>query len=473
MRPSNRSCPSFETLSRGVSEPLSRRVAAHLDGCLACRRTRDALVELDEAARLLPITVPDPLLARRMEEALVAIAPAQVAERGSRTRLLAWGAAIAAGIALAIAIVPSSGRDPLHRFEASANARFERVTRHATGDSDSTLELVRLEEGTVALQVEHLGPKERVVVATADAEVEVRGTRFEVDAEGGRLRGVAVHEGKVEVRVAGRGPVLLLSGDRWTRDDTALRALEVSDAASNSRPPREDAVVAEASTGPLGASTDSPRASGASLDAIAASKDGARASGDPAGGLLPIGAPGARRSHRSTSKAAAPSPLDPPGLAAAASSPLDPPALAVTAPAPPEPKSPDAPTFPAEEAFASGWAALRDGAPLDAARHFSIAAAGEAGDLAGDAAYWELVSLARAGDAAAAESRMVRFLERNRSSQRAGEVALMLGLRLAARGDRQGAVPHLHTAAGDPNDDVRERARQALDRLGVSDDSGT
>jgi len=419
-------CPSFEALSRSVSGPVSRRVAAHVEACADCRRTWDALIALDEAARRLPVEAPDPDVARRMEAALVALAPEKAVgpRRATMPRYFAWGSAVAAAIALVIAIAPSHQRDPLRRFEASADARYERVTRHPTDGDDSTLELVRLSMGTVALQVEHLGPKERVVVATADAEVEVRGTRFEVDADEGKLRAVAVHEGKVEVRVAGRRPVLLLPGDRWTSAEAAPDASPVASRADAS------AAIEPRAEPPIGA----PFVAATTMDP-------------------PRVAP--KRSHPRALAPAAPNPLEPTSPAAPDEAPRQP--------------APARASFPAEEAFASGWAALRDGAPADAAKSFAAAAASAEGDLSRDAAYWEVVSLARAGDATAAESRMERFLERHRGSERAGEVALMLGLRLAARGDRHGAATHLRAAAIDPSEAVRQRAKQALDRLGASD----
>lgn len=405
-------CPSFEELSRSMGSPRSRRLSAHLAGCSRCRRTCADLAGLEDAARRLPAAETDPNRSRRMEETIVALAPPQASAGGDRrvSKFLAAGSAIAAAIALVVALLPAEERVPLRSLEVSEGAKYERITRHPAGDGGATLELVRLEQGTVTLQVEHLDPKERFVVATSDAEVEVRGTLFEVDADGGLLRRVSVSEGKVEVRVQGEAPVLLLPGDRWLRDDTPEPAVEAPAAILDVAAPEDPPVFAVAVA-------DEPRA---------------------------MGAP---KNRRRAPAPVAPSPLEPPS------------------PEPGDAPAAVAPTFPAEEAFASGWAALRDGAARDAARSFAVAAADADGELGHDAAYWEIVALARAGDAADAESRMSRFLERHRSSARAGEVALMFGLRLAARGDRLGALPHLRTAAADADPRVRARAGEALDRL--------
>lgn len=122
-------------------------------------------------------------------------------------------------------------------------------------------------------------------------------------------------------------------------------------------------------------------------------------------------------------------------------------------------------SFPAEEAFAAGWAALREGEHGEAALRFAAAAVDPGSSIAPDAAYWEIVSLARAGESSGAEAGMRRFLERHPTSERAGEVSLMLGLRLAARGDGSTSTRLLQKAAEDPNPRVREAAAQALARL--------
>ncbi|HWV37131.1 MAG TPA: FecR family protein [Vulgatibacter sp.] len=435
MKPSNSPCPTFEELSRSMGGLRSRRIAAHLARCETCRRTCAALAELEEVARSLPAPTPAPHAARRMEETLVAIAPAPRSARGGRPlpRRIAAGAAIAAGIAAVVALFPAEERAPLRHLEASEGARFERLTQHPAGDGEAAVELVRLEQGTVALQVEHLSPKERFVVTTADAEVEVRGTRFEVDAEDGLLRRVAVSEGRVEVRVRGEPPVLLLPGQRWLRlDPPAPSGVDQMASADALEEPPVPAASPAAGIGAMAASIpDEPRA-------IASGQVRRRSPTPPA-----------------------PSPLEPPG--APAPSPLEPPA------SDPDDASAAPPVFPAEEAFASGWAALRDGDAGEAARRFAAAAEGRHDALGQDAAYWEIVALGRSGAAADAERRMARFLERHRSSPRAGEVALMLGLRLAARGDRAGALAHLRAARTDADPRVRETAGQALDRLGDPD----
>ena len=88
-------------------------------------------------------------------------------------------------------------------------ARFVRAT-------DGGTEIVTLESGAIDLSVRHLSAGERFFVKTGDAEVEVRGTVFRVEAADNRLQSVAVVEGTVEVRFRGRA-VLLTADERWDR----------------------------------------------------------------------------------------------------------------------------------------------------------------------------------------------------------------------------------------------------------------
>ncbi len=93
-------------------------------------------------------------------------------------------------------------------LRGSAEARFEQ------GVGQDGVERVSLHEGTLDLSVRKLAPGERFLVATDDAEVEVRGTVFEVEAHGGRIASVTVSEGKVEVRYR-RALSIVAAGGAW------------------------------------------------------------------------------------------------------------------------------------------------------------------------------------------------------------------------------------------------------------------
>lgn len=108
------------------------------------------------------------------------------------------------------------GADGARRTEVVIGARSE-VALLEQGRAN----VFRLERGTFSAKVAKLGPDERFVVRTSDAEVEVRGTAFEVsvvppDAScgGGTTTRLRVTEGKVAVRHAG-AEVLVPAGESW------------------------------------------------------------------------------------------------------------------------------------------------------------------------------------------------------------------------------------------------------------------
>lgn len=116
----------------------------------------------------------------------------------------------------------------LRTSSAEANLDFESGT-HVTLGRASRLQLVEqtshkrfsLEAGELTAKVAKLGPNDRFVVATADSEVEVRGTMFRVSVVppdptcgGGTPTRLDVTEGVVVVRHAG-SEVRVAAGERW------------------------------------------------------------------------------------------------------------------------------------------------------------------------------------------------------------------------------------------------------------------
>jgi TolA-binding protein len=92
-------------------------------------------------------------------------------------------------------------------------ARFVRV--QAPPD-----EIIRLDEGTIVLEVVSLPRGERFRVQTDDGVVEVRGTRFEVSASQRKLVAVSVSKGRVEVRSEAGALAVLDPGDEWVHNPT-------------------------------------------------------------------------------------------------------------------------------------------------------------------------------------------------------------------------------------------------------------
>jgi TolA-binding protein len=100
---------------------------------------------------------------------------------------------------------------------------------------DGDFEHVKLEEGTLDVQVRRQGTDERFVVALPDGVLEVRGTRFEVTVHEQHTVGVVVQDGIVELRLAGRPAARLGAGESWNAvapTQTCPSAVAVS--ASNS-----------------------------------------------------------------------------------------------------------------------------------------------------------------------------------------------------------------------------------------------
>jgi ferric-dicitrate binding protein FerR (iron transport regulator) len=217
---------------------LGEREAAslerHLTTCASCRSLSLLLGRMADHLRAPPAPDPDPLTHQRARLRLLRAATfaAPGARPGGAGRALVAATAAAAGIAAVVALTTSAmpARAPVprvSRFEvrvpalpsarmdtqvrASAGARYQ---RHPDGGS----ERIDLGEGALDIEVRPLRADERFVVATDDAEVEVRGTEFRVEATGGRLVGVSVSRGKVEVRYRGLRE-LIPAGGAFHPDD--------------------------------------------------------------------------------------------------------------------------------------------------------------------------------------------------------------------------------------------------------------
>jgi hypothetical protein len=83
-------------------------------------------------------------------------------------------------------------------------------------ESRETAGRIVLSDGTLSLHVAHLAPRQRFVVVLPDGELEVRGTRFIVEAGGGRTARVLVTEGVVALKIAGAPERTLIAGQSYT-----------------------------------------------------------------------------------------------------------------------------------------------------------------------------------------------------------------------------------------------------------------
>ena len=117
-------------------------------------------------------------------------------------------------------------------------------------------ELVTFESGALEIAVKRLGAGERFVVRTRDAEVEVHGTRFRVEAHNGRLVAVLVREGRVVVTHAGETIALGL-GSTWhpsIDDANPVEPSQLTEAIPQGSHPVHEPPTRRAGTPPSGVS---------------------------------------------------------------------------------------------------------------------------------------------------------------------------------------------------------------------------
>lgn len=225
-------CPSFDELSGAWS---ARERPAHLDGCAACRDVWRDLERLREAGKALPWTDADERARAAGEAALLEAALLEHHARGlqsARLRRMGWAAAAAAVVLVgSSAWITTRGAGARSAPEPEADglvvhtprralvrdaqgARFEHRTTTDTARHD---EVIQLNDGHIALDVEPLTADQRFRVITADAEIELRGASLSVEVADRELSRVVVISGRAELRLPGGEVRALGPGDVWTR----------------------------------------------------------------------------------------------------------------------------------------------------------------------------------------------------------------------------------------------------------------
>ena len=337
-------------------------------------------------------------------------------------------------------------------IQSSSGAHFEHTRVHGppAGEAPGVVdEVVRLRQGRVAVAVEHLVRGERFRVVTGDAEVEVRGTSFDVIVERDQLVEVVVHSGLVEVRPAGREAMSLHPGERWRRDQGPVRTAAVEPAAALPAPATQPPAALPAPATEPGAALPAPASEPVATPARPR---------EPASAREPTPE---RRADRIPEPEALPLPDEPAPTTPAAGDP----AAAATQGELPAPAARPAPTA-SEVAFGRGFRALRRGDYGEASEQFDLAiASGPGSPLLDDARYWRAVALARSGRTASARDALVEFLRLHARSPRAGEASVMLGWMLLEAGDRTGAFRRFKAAAGDRDPAVRASAAKGLAKV--------
>ena len=222
-------CPQgalLEALHDGRLGPQERAsLERHAAVCAACGAALRDLARIREAVRA-PLPHATPLVHQRARNALLrratALPTARVrgAQRGALMALAAAALMLAGLSGWAFGRVTSpEGRpavaqhlhDPRAALETSVRpsggARFER-------SSGGGLDVVTLASGALDVRVGRLVAGDRLVLRTADAELEGRGSAFRIEADQGKIRGVVVSSGSVEVRYAGFSAIIP-SGGSW------------------------------------------------------------------------------------------------------------------------------------------------------------------------------------------------------------------------------------------------------------------
>ena len=222
----NDTCPRWPEVEAAADGRFGSRevdrVERHLAQCASCRARRARWEALRAEAREHARAPVSELEHRRARAALLRAAAMTGDEpRPARTRGFMFAGAFAMAAALVAALVlRGGGRGGSARSETHPEARVD-----AVGDAqwarahEVGRETVRLTEGVLRVTVPHQHARHRFVVALPDGELEVRGTRFIVEARGGRTEQVTVFEGLVALRVGRSSEQLIAAGGRWHAPD--------------------------------------------------------------------------------------------------------------------------------------------------------------------------------------------------------------------------------------------------------------
>lgn len=235
---------------------LSERELASLERHLAtCPGCAELAADLSRIAELVLTSLPSapPLEHRRGRVRLLreaALGPERPRAARARPVLLLVSAAALLSLLILAVTNPSDRLPPVAQAPPPAQPSLPRTVTTVQPDdgarfsrsTSAELEAVTLEEGGITFSIRPLAHQERFVVKTADAEVEVRGTVFRVEALAKRIQLVRVIEGKVEVRFRGTTTVVAL-GQEWHPSLEALPPLPVDEPASSVLAPTPRAPV--------------------------------------------------------------------------------------------------------------------------------------------------------------------------------------------------------------------------------------
>ncbi len=412
-----KNCPKSSELDRAFSEGVDQTLETHLKECDLCASEWEAKKRLVEAARALPVFTLSIDQKEEIRLRLATGARALVSNKVPGTRrLVAWALAVGLSVIILVAILTLITKMPqsLSNNGKSSQPVYRAILyphdgTHFTRVSEQPDEIVRLFEGSMTVKVLPLQPNERFRVITGDAEVEVHGTVFDIEAKSDRISLVRVVRGRVEVRSVNSPVHVIGPGEKWEQNfQTKSRmgnSIHQETTAAEDKHSPEDHLSPGISKG-------------------IASKEKSHQRSDTSFGQNGVA--------KSTST---PSPI----------------VAEISLPSK------------AELAFQEGWSALRAGNPDKAAQIFAQVESGTT--ISEDAAYWKAVALVRAGYKKEGIVAFEQFLNIYPTSTRLGEASVALGWLLYERGDLKGAADRFNSARNDPDSRVRESALRGLQRL--------
>ncbi|MET0790540.1 MAG: FecR domain-containing protein [Polyangiaceae bacterium] len=226
----------------------------HRAQCAECSAEERALSELGHRLANLPTAVADPLTMRRARQRLLRrwndhLLHSPAPSRPRRGALIvALGAAL---VAVAVSLLVSHSRSPAHDPQPSAarpkslleitGAPDARWVEQLSVDSDR----VELSQGFASFNVSPHGA-EHVIIALPDGELEDLGTVFDVEVRDRRTLRIAVHAGRVSVRLHGRASFELTAGESWAAESTTALDDALPSAQSLSPKPPEPPLLTPA-----------------------------------------------------------------------------------------------------------------------------------------------------------------------------------------------------------------------------------
>jgi TolA-binding protein len=422
-------CPSSIQLSKEISEGLNENTQAHLAECDSCLGTWNSIKQVVELGQELPGGQPDSARKEAVRNAVLTRAATEFVPRTRwRKSWLAVAAAASIAVITSVFFAMGQGGNDLESESSSDPAYHGLVHKngeakffHTISKADTLDEIVRITYGKVNVNVTPLKDGERFLVVTGDAEIEVRGTSFDVNVEEDLLVSVRVFSGKVEVRPEEGEHVLLTAGERWRRPKV-----------ESSTPPtidKEPPMIAEAN---VEKEKENPRAEEVPRAIMKVSHN------------LEQEIIETDEEIEETADEIADEIAD------------------ETADEVPE----EAPNETRQNQFELGFKALRDGQPHTAAKHFERSIEMDKdGALAEDASFWRAVAYTRSGMNSEATKALNYHLKKYPNSPRAGEASTMLGWRLLKAGDMVRAQELFESARDDKVARVRQSANKGLEAV--------